>query len=41
MNRGISRELVNDLKGACDDWRKAAGLGLKNLLNGCRSSVSS
>ena len=26
---GIARELINDLEGACDDYRKAAGLGLK------------
>ena len=26
-NRGIYREAVNDLKGACVDWRKAAELG--------------
>ena len=28
-NRGIARELVNDLEGACRDWRKAADFGLK------------
>ena len=27
-NRGLVRELVNDLEGACDDWRKAADFGL-------------
>ena len=27
VSRGIARELVNDLKGACDDWRKAADFG--------------
>ena len=27
-NRGIARELVNDLEGACRDWRKAAEFGL-------------
>ncbi len=27
VNRGIARELVNDLEGACRDWRKAADLG--------------
>ena len=26
-SRGIARELVNDLKGACDDWKKAADFG--------------
>ena len=28
-NRGYARELVNDLYGACRDWRKAADFGLK------------
>ena len=27
LNRGIARELVNDLTGACSDWRKAVNLG--------------
>jgi len=27
VNRGIDRELANDLEGACDDWRKAVDLG--------------
>ena len=27
LNRGIARELVDDLEGACLDWRKAADLG--------------
>ena len=26
VNRGISRELVNDHEGACREWRKAADL---------------
>ena len=26
-NRGASKELLGDLKGACDDWRKAVDLG--------------
>ena len=26
-NRGLARELANDLEGACDDWRKAVDLG--------------
>ena len=26
-NRGISKELINDLNGACSDWREAARLG--------------
>ena len=28
-NRGIAKELIGDLKGACADWRRASGLGLK------------
>ena len=28
-NRGLLKELTGDLNGACRDWRKAAGLGLK------------
>ena len=27
-NRGITRELIGDLEGACRDWREAAYLGL-------------
>ena len=30
LNRGVARELAKDLKGACDDWRKAADLGEEN-----------
>ena len=30
----LPEKLVNDLEGACLDWRKAADFGLKNLLNG-------
>ena len=29
-NRGISKENLGDLKGACADWKKAAALGHKN-----------
>ena len=29
-NRGISKENIGDLNGACVDWRKAAGLGDAN-----------
>ena len=29
LNRGITRELAKDLQGACDDWRKAADLGME------------
>ena len=28
-NRGASKELANDLEGACQDWRKSADLGFK------------
>jgi len=28
MNRGIAREMTNNLEGACVDWRKAADFGL-------------
>ena len=27
-NRGVDRESLNDLEGACADWKKAANLGL-------------
>ena len=26
-NRGIAKEYLGDMKGACDDWRKASSLG--------------
>ena len=29
LNRGSARESLNDLEGACQDWRKAADLGLE------------
>ena len=29
LSRGVARELVYDLEGACRDWRKAADFGLK------------
>jgi len=29
-NRGISKENLGDLNGACKDWRKAASLGDSN-----------
>tara|TARA_B100000427_G_C15194999_1_gene457700 strand:+ start:38 stop:325 length:288 start_codon:yes stop_codon:yes gene_type:complete len=32
-NRGISKENVGDLNGACSDWRKAANLGHTNSKN--------
>ncbi len=27
LNRGLIRELMGDLKGACEDWTQAAELG--------------
>jgi Flp pilus assembly protein TadD len=30
LNRGIAREMVRDLKGACSDWEKAEMLRIKN-----------
>ena len=27
LNRGVAKENLGDLKGACDDWRKASSLG--------------
>ena len=27
LNRGIAKEKISDLKGACADWRKASSLG--------------
>ena len=29
-NRGVSKENLGDLNGACADWKKAAALGHKN-----------
>ena len=29
-NRGIAKENLGDLNGACNDWRKAASLGDSN-----------
>ena len=29
LNRGVAKEKLGDLKGACDDWRKAFSLGFK------------
>jgi hypothetical protein len=29
-NRGIAKENLGDLNGACGDWRKAASLGSQN-----------
>ena len=30
LNRGIAREMVRDIRGACSDWEKAASLQVKN-----------
>jgi hypothetical protein len=27
MNRGIAKENLNDMTGACSDWKSATGLG--------------
>ena len=27
LNRGVAKENLGDMKGACDDWRKASSLG--------------
>ena len=29
-NRGVSKESLGDIKGACNDWKVAARLGGKN-----------
>ena len=28
LNRGIAKEMLRDMKGACEDWRKAQDLGI-------------
>ena len=33
-NRGIAKEHLGDIKGACDDWRKAFSLGYQRHNNG-------
>ena len=35
-NRGISKELIEDMKGACADWRKASDLGVEDAANWVR-----
>jgi len=30
LNRGVAKENLGDMKGACDDWRKASSLGNEN-----------
>jgi len=32
--RGIAKENIEDLEGACEDWRKAASLDIMLQLNG-------
>ena len=27
LNRGVAKENIGDLQGACEDWRKASSLG--------------
>jgi len=36
LNRGIAKENLGDMKGACDDWRKASSLGNENTLKWVR-----
>ena len=39
MNRGITRQVLRDEVGACDDWNKAKELGIKlantYIINDC------
>jgi tetratricopeptide (TPR) repeat protein len=30
LNRGIAREMIRDLQGACSDWGTAASLGIES-----------
>ena len=30
LNRGITKEMMRDAAGACEDWKKAASLGINN-----------
>ncbi len=30
LNRGIAREMVRDIRGACEDWEKAESMNVKN-----------
>ncbi len=30
VNRGVAKEIIGDLNGACADWKKAASLGYTN-----------
>ena len=36
LNRGVAKENLGDIKGACDDWRKASSLGNKDTLQWVR-----
>ncbi len=35
-NRGITKELIDDLTGACADWRKASSLGVQDAFGWVR-----
>ena len=37
FNRGVSKENLGDLNGACADWRKAASLGNSTAAKWVRS----
>ena len=39
-NRGISKENLDDLNGACKDWRKAASLGHSNSAKWVRAQCN-
>ena len=30
FSRGAAKEVIRDMKGACEDWRKASSLGDKD-----------
>ena len=38
LNRGIAKEEIRDLKGACADWRKASQLGNQDAVQWVRNS---
>jgi len=39
LNRGISKEMLRDVDGACEDWQKASDLGINKgreyYINNC------
>ncbi len=37
LNRGIAKENLGDMKGACDDWREASSLGNKSTAKWVRN----